>query len=313
MRGLLQTDLAQGANIQYAYLEFKTFGPIWLALGKKNVSHIMETSSSGKFLHGDSNLAVGSHAMNIMFGAQIFGSFMKDKLHFSLVFQNASQGGTSVSAFTGNDPAFNSWQHYGLGFKLQFDPLGKWKQGEEWLQTKKMKAMVNISVYWEPSRPTTSTTTNARDDNKLKGLFAGVFELGFTVSKFYLQAGMEYAHAGYLSNTGSQQHLASKLGIYADAAFTVNKYFVPALRFQTYNSGGTEGFANRSTGSENRSISRIHFTANIYPYGLGHRLKLQPEFIVEFADKSTSAATGAENANTYDKDVKFRATATLNF
>jgi hypothetical protein len=79
MRGLIQTDLVSTSapHIQYAYLEFKTFGPVWLMLGKKNIANIMESSSSGKFLHGDANSAVGNIMPNIIFGAQIFGSVMK--------------------------------------------------------------------------------------------------------------------------------------------------------------------------------------------------------------------------------------------
>lgn len=304
-KGLVQTDLASSSRITYAWGGLKIAGPLWLSLGQKNVGTAREHASSGKLLHGDTNRAVGSIIPTTIFGAQLHGSVMKDKLHFSIFFQNAG-----TNALSGRDSTTNSWQYYGAGFRFQFDPMGKWKHGKEWFQTKKTKMSFGLAGYWEPKRPTTGTGAYVHNQDAYKNLFAMTFDFGVSVSMLYVQGGVEWAHAGYETSGNDKQHLAPKFGYFVDVAFTtMGGKFVPAIRYQAWNSD----FANRSAAGTQRKRSAFHFTANIYPYGMGHRFKLQPELIIELQDKAENAATGVEAPNTYDKDVKFRATATLNF
>jgi hypothetical protein len=259
-------------GVSYGWIGLK-LGPINIHAGLINDGFARSMTSSSAQLFGDYNQIGKSLKFdNKKVGLKVFTSLLDKKIHLTLIFANSPELGKNLGDTDPGDIQnfnLNGADNYMIGFRMQFDPIGEWKEGKEWLQTSDMKLTIGLGFAVIPKMG--NKTIAFADGNTQLRLVADV---GFTVSLFYISVdyfiNYKYVSEGFYD--GVESNKESDMGLKLDLAASLVDMvpgldIVPALRF--------EWLDNEALTSDD--FMRLSLAVNLYPGNLGNKFRITPE------------------------------------
>ncbi len=279
-------DSKDGANadIKEAWIKFKIHEGFNVELGRFIYGFHREIFSGGSLLFVSGADSVSRSGVgNRDTGLQLFGKLLDRKIYYMLALTNGSRD-LRPSAIGGNN-------HYQFTGRLQLDPFGEWKHGKEWLTggnaTFKLSTGVAV-VYRKSNEPNPVTDPNTDPENE----FGISGDLLISWTRLYFQGQITYLTAESGSgNTTAGQTLEPYLGFNLDVAFKIiPKLWLINVRLDHFNGDDVSSSARYpsvlDSATTKSQTTQIVIGFNIFPFMMGHKLKIQPQVIFDLKRKA---------------------------
>ena len=288
-------------RIVNAWAKYKIMpGMLDLRFGYMETIFLREALSSGRFLFND--VAAASSNMNYkssdplgtatsssisphyILGFELNAMFLKKQLNIWLWFGNAD--GTYTGANNNNLKMYN---HFRVGGRVQYDFFKPWREGAEWLHPgDAMNATIGIGASYTAQESTTANNTftgvTSVESASAIDVLRVSADAGFRMKGLYV-FGSFYVLKSNKPYAPSTVGYETYKGWHADIAYSF-MIFAPAIRLEGYNTPATE-----TTNWGNYKYMTLRFVFNIFPTGLSHRWKIQPEVAMDLSAKRFSSFT----------------------
>ncbi|MDH5681203.1 MAG: porin, partial [Spirochaetota bacterium] len=256
---------------KYAYIKLIPIKQLDIYAGVIDVPFTREQSfqSSSSLLLIDRSLATESNNIFTDIGLMINGKLFDNKLSLYLAMVNGAGGfEDGINGWKGtNSSSKDVNTYFDLAGRVEYNPLGKWKNGKEWFK-RDFNLTFGAAVYYSLQRDNSSSLGNYSASENFLGL---TFDAAINWNIIYLEGGFVYQQADPNVAYGSIGQFESYVGYYSQIGVNLDSKnnALVAFRFDSYEED--PGLTKDDT------IRELTLGFTWYIGANGHKIKFQTE------------------------------------